>query len=341
MGTQYWHEIGGQKRRIGVVPGLGGDVWIVAFEADGGGGRHRVRSPRLEPCSDRRALQHALDAWAEEKGLAPADEADAPPAAGTAPAPAPSVGSVSSVPSVPASAQATAPTAVELVPELPADIEAATVMMIQALGDFKRAALRQAVLVSHAREVLFRGEPGPWLSWCLDTCELSRRYAIMLWHGGDILRKVQHTALLECSVEKLEMLAALDNRKLRTFLAAHDPQEMTREQVREKVKAMQDSGPAVPTAPEAGRKSPAAASPVAKHHRAIAVLSCVDDDDRRLIAAGESPAGCLAAGLCALDIGIAILRDERCWDAEQLRRWQPSLRSAVEVYESLIAQAEA
>jgi len=233
------------------------------------------------------------------------------------------------------------PAAADLVPEPPADLESATAMMREALNEFKRAALRQAVLVSHAREVIFRGEPGPWLSWCIDTCELSRRYAIMLWHAGDLLRKVQHAALLRCSAEKLEMLAALDDRKLKAVLETQDPEEMTREQVRDAVQGCQDRGPVGVEREQAGRKSPKDTSPVAKHHRAIHTLSGVPDDDRALIAAEESPGACLAAGLCCLDIGIAILRDQRCWDAAQLRRWEPELRSAVDIYNGLIARAEA
>jgi hypothetical protein len=230
----------------------------------------------------------------------------------------------------------------ELVPALPQTMEEATDMMEEAIGDFMRAALRQAVIVSYARDTVFRGEPGPWLSWAVDTCGMSRRYVIQLWHAGDILRKCNNVALLHCDTPKLELLAKLPQDKLQAFLAAHDPGVMTRDELRAKLAMyMYEAGPGTEDGEvePAPRKSRRDASPVAKYFRAIEILSDTPDEERLMVAAQASPAACMAAGLASLDIAIHVLRTQHCWDVDQLRRWEPELRSAVALYDSLITDA--
>jgi len=234
------------------------------------------------------------------------------------------------------------PAAVDLVPAPPANLESATAMMAEALADFQRAALRQAVLVSHAREIIFRGEPGPWLSWCVDTCGLSRRYTVTLWHAGDLLRKCGNAALLAADADKLEMMSKLDDRKLAMFLEHNDPALMSRDEVRSKVNSYlgQDGAGAKDEEDEkTTRKSRKDSSPVARQFKAIDLLSSVPDEDRELIAAGASPTACIQAGLACLDIACHLLRTEMCWDVEQLERWAPEIRSAVSVYDEIIRRA--
>lgn len=238
--------------------------------------------------------------------------------------------------------QRTAPTAADLVPALPANLDSATDMMRDAIVDFQRATLRQAVLVSHARSDLFHGEAGPWLSWCMDTCGLKKRYTITLWHAGDLLRKCGNPKLLGCSADKLEMVGTLDDNKLAMFLEHNDPAEMTRDEVRDKVatyldrhEALDDDG----DDEESPRKSRKDASPVAKHFRAIDLMSQVSDEDRLLISTGASPTACIQAGLACLDIAMHLLGVEHCWDREQLERWAPEIRSTVDVYNRLIEES--
>lgn len=55
-------------KRIGVMQGLGGNIWIVAFFKDNGS-RKSVNTSRLPPNEDPSALQKMLDDWAAQKGL--------------------------------------------------------------------------------------------------------------------------------------------------------------------------------------------------------------------------------------------------------------------------------
>ena len=66
----------GEEREIGVIRGLG-HMWIVAWQSKSGG-RHRVKTQRLLPTIHPEQLQAQLDAWAEERDLAPAEAQRSP-----------------------------------------------------------------------------------------------------------------------------------------------------------------------------------------------------------------------------------------------------------------------
>lgn len=68
-GRRYYYNTAADGRRvIGVIQGLGGDVWIVGYLRDNGT-RKAVKSVRLQSGSDPDALQRKLDIWAIERGL--------------------------------------------------------------------------------------------------------------------------------------------------------------------------------------------------------------------------------------------------------------------------------
>ena len=77
-GTSYMYKTADGHLPIGIVRGLG-KTWIVGWHgrSEDGSSMRRVKSARLEPCSDARVLQSLLDDWAAEHKLAPVDPAAA------------------------------------------------------------------------------------------------------------------------------------------------------------------------------------------------------------------------------------------------------------------------
>ena len=69
-------------KRVEVCRGIGEPAVYIVARISKTGAKHRVKSPRLEPCSDARALQHALDKYAPEKGWKPVESK--PDSAGSA-----------------------------------------------------------------------------------------------------------------------------------------------------------------------------------------------------------------------------------------------------------------
>jgi hypothetical protein len=68
-GNRYWYNTPNDGRvQIGVLAGLGGDVFIVAYFR-GSGSRRAIKTKRLPAGDNPAVLQGLLDVWAQERGL--------------------------------------------------------------------------------------------------------------------------------------------------------------------------------------------------------------------------------------------------------------------------------
>lgn len=68
-GKRYWYNTPNDGRReIGVLQGLGGDCWIIAYFRESGA-RRSIKSPALKERNNPEVLQHALNLWAKARHL--------------------------------------------------------------------------------------------------------------------------------------------------------------------------------------------------------------------------------------------------------------------------------
>lgn len=68
-GRRYWYNTPSDGRvQIGVLQGLGGDIWIAAYFRENGA-RKKVNTARLPALIDPDSLQALLDQWAHERQL--------------------------------------------------------------------------------------------------------------------------------------------------------------------------------------------------------------------------------------------------------------------------------
>lgn len=66
-GKRYWYNTPADGRReIGVLQGLGGDIWIVGYFRESGA-RRAVKSPSIRANANPDVLQHALNLWAKAR----------------------------------------------------------------------------------------------------------------------------------------------------------------------------------------------------------------------------------------------------------------------------------
>jgi hypothetical protein len=69
LGRCYWYNTPADgRKRIGVTPALGGDIYIVGYFRDSGALR-AVKSPHLRASAISDRLQASLDQWAKQRGL--------------------------------------------------------------------------------------------------------------------------------------------------------------------------------------------------------------------------------------------------------------------------------
>lgn len=64
----YYNTPADGRKTIGVMQGLGGDIWIVGYFRDNGA-RRAVKSPHLRADNAADILQHKLDNWAKRRDL--------------------------------------------------------------------------------------------------------------------------------------------------------------------------------------------------------------------------------------------------------------------------------
>lgn len=68
-GKRYWYNTPADGRReIGVLQGLGGDIWIVGYFRENGA-RRAVKSPHVRANYSCEVLQNNLDRWAKARQL--------------------------------------------------------------------------------------------------------------------------------------------------------------------------------------------------------------------------------------------------------------------------------
>jgi len=68
-GKRYWYNTPGDGRvDIGVLQGLGGNVWLVGYIRESGATK-RIKTARLQPMANPAELQILLDQWAHERQL--------------------------------------------------------------------------------------------------------------------------------------------------------------------------------------------------------------------------------------------------------------------------------
>lgn len=69
-GRCYWYNTPSDGRRtIGVMKGLGGDIWIVGYFRENGA-RRAVKSPHIRANYSPEVMQCSLDRWAKARELA-------------------------------------------------------------------------------------------------------------------------------------------------------------------------------------------------------------------------------------------------------------------------------
>lgn len=232
----------------------------------------------------------------------------------------------------------------EIMPDWPASPAEATEMAMAAIGQFKRSILRQAVIVAYAKRELFHSANG-WAEWCAQVLDYQKRFAISLWHAGEVLLgNVHHPALMDCSIEKLEELAKLNEQQLKQFLQHNDPAKMSRTQVRDKVAdytCPTDTIPGTELSEEDTPKFPRGEGGQADAWlKRIDKLSQMTDDDKLLVGELLPSASAMQAACNLIDLVLHQLSIEPHWTPDDFRKWRGPLQQSMELFEELEMRAQ-
>jgi len=232
----------------------------------------------------------------------------------------------------------------DIVAELPDCIERATQMMKDALRRFRRSALEQAVVAAYARHEFFDDDAREWGLWCREELGIKRRYAITLWHAGDMLldrRTVRYSAQLSgCTPDKLEALGKLSDGELEMFLENNDPAEMELDELRRKIRGAYLQEPGGGEEQREKRLPPRKQEPERPLEIAIERLSALDDETKRAFADCITPAGGMQAACNCLEMVLHNLRESEMWCSVHFRRWRPVLDEIMDVFGALEESAQ-
>lgn len=314
-GATYWYpttKLG--TRQAGVKQGLGGDIWIVAYQ--GNGGCHRIKTPALAASTDPAALQEAWDAWAHGKGLEPVCHdtrtraAEGEPVCHdtrTDPDQLPGSG-VCHDTQVEASAALAVSNAMRLpvIPELPQGWEAKAELVDRCIATGKRLSLWVAVLLAKAVEDF--ADPSEWRRACMTRWGLSKEFVGQARDAGLLLlrpsSRVCHDTLSRLAIDKLYHLFKVPEHLLPKLLERNDVAGMARDKVRDlcRVYCSAAGGPPETTAGKRGQRP---------HGRQLDFLddlfAAAQDDAKRdqFVTDGDiTPIKAAAGGLLLLDVGL-------------------------------------
>jgi len=194
--------------------------------------------------------------------------------------------------------------------EVPADLGGVTELIRSQITEGKKAVMRIAVLIAHARREHFAADPAGWLEWARSEFGYERRHCFRcLKAGGLLLSGVPHAALLGCDTDKLELLAGIPAQLLRPFLERHpDVAELDRDEVRTLCRAWAGavSEPADADEPKPETKparAPRAQRTVCDDVEELAALA-EDEPAMKSAAVLLDPMTSFTAGFTALNLGI-------------------------------------
>ncbi len=212
----------------------------------------------------------------------------------------------------------------------------------------RRSAMLICVLLAHARQTYFHDDPAGWLEWARTETGFQRRHCFTCLRAGMLiltprLPDVQHVALLDCDIPKLELLAAIPSHQLPGLLSRWDPAKATRDEVRAKVKLWDDPGRGEDDA-EAKPKRPAKApeTPPARADRLVADLVRTIAGNAAEVRAGIDVPAAIRAAYILLDAALDGVQAQRLpWTRETYATFIDLARQAVAWLETRQAKAGA
>jgi len=244
----------------------------------------------------------------------------------------------------------------------PADLGELTDGITREIATGRRAALRIALLIAHARDAYFPENASEWLGWAREKFGYQRRFVFQCLTAGRLLLSddltVHHGALAACDLRKLEKLGTLHAAKpeqCRALLGVWNPAEHSREEVGAKVDAFLAKGPAICDACggefertrkkqtlceecEARKQQEKAKRKARSADRILGDIAGLEEEQKQQVAAELAPGVAMRAGLCAIEMAFMSVDKTGCWSPDDYARWEPRLAEVVDSFRYLASK---
>jgi len=201
-----------------------------------------------------------------------------------------------------------------LLPSIPDSLDGVTAEIQARITAGRRAALTIAMLIAHAREEYFPADPSGWLTWARDNFGYGRRMVFQCLKAGALLLprdgKVHHDALLECDLMKLEMVARIPEAQRDAFLERVPVAELSRDELRAKVRLWEDPEPGDDDEADAKAKPKPKAPAPTTIEKLIDQVAGIDGAERARLKATIDPMAGTRAAFTVLDIVLEQLQED-------------------------------